>query len=138
MLARQHIANKNYYVTFAAVVLILGVFMLLSPTWFYGPSWFYFAHHGVPILPAGGRGMGVCLIVIAAAQLILLAFNISRLLAVLFFLSGFVFWTAGLILLMEGLAGRQGLMEGPAYMTLGWHKFSIAGIFGAEHRKNLR
>lgn len=136
MLARRQLDNKAFYIAYPCWIIGLGVFMVLSPKWFYGPSWFYFTKHGAPILPSGGMGMGICLTCLGVLQLVALWLNVPRVLAVLFFLAGFVLWLSGLILFAEGLAGHQGLMEGPAYMALGAHKFVISGILGAEHRKN--
>jgi hypothetical protein len=41
-------------------------------------------------------------------------------------LTGFVFWTSGLLLGAEGLLGHQGLMEAPFMLFVGAHKFVIS------------
>jgi hypothetical protein len=100
----------------AAWNLGLGVFLLAAPEWFYGPSWRYF-----PYIPHNGTYMGVVCVTLGLLQ----CWALSRpshhysALAALFFLSGFVYWTAGCILGAEGLMGRMGLMEAPFALFVG-------------------
>lgn len=108
------------YRTFAIWTTLLGTVLILAPNNWYGPSWSYF-----PWLPHNGFGMGLCCILLGSLQLIALWRNASkRLLSLLFFLSGFVFWTAGILLGAEGLIGQKGLMEAPFMLYVGAHKFS--------------
>ena len=129
------IRHKGSYAALAAWIVGLGAFMMLAPKNWYGPSWFYFTHHGAPLLPEGGFGMGACLTTIGALQLFVLWRNTTRYLAPLFFLSGFVFWTSGIILGAEGILGHQGLMEAPFMLYLGAHKFiTMSGLMAAKRQ----
>jgi hypothetical protein len=93
--------------------LALGIFLWLAPDSWYGPTWWYFNKTGVLPLPAGGLGMGICLVILGVLQLITLLTHRDRLLSVLFFLSGFTFWVAGILFFFEGFMGHTGLMEAP-------------------------
>lgn len=105
----------------------------MSPVWFYGPSWSYF--HS---LPHNGFGMGCCLLGVGLSQLLALYKDSSaRVLSFLFFLSAFVFWTAGLILGAEGVLGHQGLMEAPLLLYIASHKLGISAELYAHHRKGV-
>lgn len=123
MEAAAPIPHKSSYLGHAATIIILGVFYMCSPPSWYGPSWAYFHNHGVPIIQAGGFGLGVCLIGIGLAQLVTLWRDASRVLPALFFLSGFVFWVAGSILAAEGVIGHLGLQEAPLLLVIGAFKF---------------
>jgi hypothetical protein len=125
----ETVHNKGLYYTFATWTVCLGVLLIVAPQSWYGPSWAYFKQ-----LPHNGFGMGVCCISLGGLQLLVLWRNCRRqLLATLFFLSGFVFWTAGLILGAEGLLGHQGLMEAPFMLYVGAHKFGHSALL-ASHR----
>ena len=79
--------------------------------------------------------MGLCLTTIGSLQLFVLWRNTTRYLAQLFFMSGFVFWTSGIILGAEGLLGHQGLMEAPFMLYLGAHKFiTMSGLMAAKRQ----
>lgn len=117
------INDSSIYWSFAVFTAILGVFLILAPTWFFGPSWRYFDY-----IPHNGKPMGaVCLMLGAAQAGVLWKFGrkkYRRPLSILFFLSGFMYWTAGMILGAEGLAGHQGLMEAPFMMFAGGYHFA--------------
>lgn len=114
---------------------MLGLFLILAPDWFYGPSWSYFTD-----IPHNGLGLGICLIAIGIAELITLEYGrrigvIQRkVLTILFFLGGFVFWTAGIILGAEGLSGHQGLMEAPFMLYVGAHKIAYSASMLTSYR----
>lgn len=118
--------SKFGYVVVALWITVLGILLMVAPNDWYGPSWSYFSQHGEPIIPAGGFGMGLCCAGLGTLQLVALWRNAYRVLMLLFFLGGFVLWTAGLLLGVEGLAGHQGLMEAPFMMTVGVHKFVVS------------
>jgi hypothetical protein len=116
------------YWSFAAWTILLGAFLLAAPQSWYGPSWAYF-----PQLPHNGYGMGLCLVVLGGAQILTLhRRGTDKTLSILFFLSGFVYWTAGIILAAEGLLGHQGLMEAPFMLYVGAHKFTHSAKLRAD------
>lgn len=117
------IEHKSSFLGHATTIIVLGTFYMCSPPSWYGPSWSYFYHHGVPLIQPGGFGLGVCLAGIGIAQLITLWRDAARILPVLFFLSGFVFWVAGSILAAEGVLGHLGLQEAPLLLVIGAFKF---------------
>ncbi|OBJ05242.1 hypothetical protein [Mycobacterium sp. 1465703.0] len=124
------IESGPVYWSFAVMSIALGVVLIAAPANWYGPSWHYF-----PQLPHNGFGMGVCCCAIGLAQVATLAWRRSSLvLSVLFFLGGFVFWTAGMILGAEGILGRQGLMEAPFMLVLGGHKLALSASLMNHHR----
>lgn len=125
--------SKPVYWSFAAWTMSLGLLLILAPLNWYGPSWSYF-----PQLPHNGYGMGICCLSLGTLQAIALWRRASyRTLSILFFLSGFVFWTAGIILGAEGLLGGQGLMEAPFMLYVGAHKFSHSAALMAHGRHKL-
>jgi len=125
------ISARSVYLAFATWTIVLGVFLMLAPPSWYGPSWSYF-----PQLPHNGFGMGVCCAVLGASQIVVVWRQMSTLvLSILFFLSGFVFWTAGTILGAEGLLGHQGLMEAPFMLYVGGHKFAHSAALMTHHRQ---
>lgn len=81
--------------------------------------------------------MGVCLMILSSWQLIALRRNVSaKTLSVLFFFGGFVFWTAGIILLMEGLRGHQGLQEAPLMLSIGGFKYAYSSSLWVHARQS--
>lgn len=128
------ISARSVYLSFAGWTIALGVILIvasmLAPSWF-GPSWSYF-----PQLPHNGIGMGICCAVLGALQIVVVWRQMSTLiLSILFFLSGFVFWTAGIILGAEGILGHQGLMEAPFMLYVGAHKFVHSAALLTHHRQ---
>jgi hypothetical protein len=120
--------DRTVYWSFAAWTILLGLFLLCAPQSWYGPSWSYF-----PQLPHNGYGMGVCLIILASLQVwTLYRRGRDKTLSILFFLSGFVYWTSGIILAAEGLLGHQGLMEAPFMLYVGAHKFTHSAKLMAD------
>jgi hypothetical protein len=118
------------YWSYALWTFLLGVVLMLSPAYWYGPSWSYF-----PQLPHNGFGMGMCCSILAALLMIALRLNAhARILSVLFFLIGLVYWTAGIILGAEGLLGHQGLMEALFMMPWGAIAFTISAILMVYRR----
>lgn len=121
---------RPVYISFATWTVALGLVLIVAPANWYGPSWHYF-----PQLPHNGFGMGLCCLGIGSSQLAALRWHCTAgLLAVLFGLSGFVFWTAGIILGAEGILGHQGLMEAPFMLYVGGHKIAHSAALTA-HRK---
>jgi len=128
--------SRSSYGVLVAWVTALGLFLILAPDDWYGPSWSYFFTHGQPIVPEGGWGMGLTLLILGTTQAVALWFSAYRVLAGLFLASGFVFWTAGLLLGAEGLFGHQGLMESPFMLFVGAHKF-VMGVNLATRPRRL-
>lgn len=129
------IATGPIYWAFTIWTTLLGVFLTMAPEAWFGPSWFYFK-----IIPHGGLGMGVCLTILSAIQAVALWREMgARVLSVLFFLNGFVYWTAGIILGSEGFLGHQGLMEAPFMLWVGAqafaHSSSLSVYAGLEQQK---
>jgi hypothetical protein len=118
--------SRAGYAVLAGWVIILGTFLMVAPDNWYGPTWWYFAQQGEMIIPAGGFGMGLCLLSLGVLQALTLWRRAYRTLSILLFLSGFVFWTSGLLLGAEGLVGHQGLMETPFMLFVGVHKFVMS------------
>jgi hypothetical protein len=119
------------YWSFTVWTLALGIFLILSPQSWFGPSWRYFAQ----MEPHNGKGMGVCLTVLSLMQIAaLLRQARSNILSMLFFLNGFVYWTAGIILGAEGLLGHQGLMEAPFMLCIGAQAFALAASLRVYNR----
>lgn len=133
---RTPIANRLGYVGHAATIIVLGVFYMLSPAQWYGPSWSYFYTHGVPVIAAGGFGLGVCLTGLGLLQLMALWRDCARTLAALFFLSGFTFLTAGFILGAEGLIGHHGLQEAPLLIVIGLFKLLVMSNLIVRRQKD--
>lgn len=129
------IESGPIYWSFAVLNICLGIALMLAPDDWYGPSWSYFYTHGQAIVPAGGFGMGLCCCGIGGAQLVALTLRNDLVLSVLFFLGGFVFWTAGIILGAEGLLGHQGLMEAPFMLVLGGHKLALSAALRVYSRQ---
>lgn len=120
------------YWSFTIWSAILGVFLMAAPGVWFGPSWFYFK-----FVPHGGLGMGCCLTVLSIIQGVCLWHECSaRVLAVLFYLNGFVFWTAGIILASEGFLGHQGLMEAPFMLWAGAQAFTHSASLSVYARNH--
>jgi hypothetical protein len=114
-------ATGPVYWSFTIWTIILGVVLMTAPESWYGPSWSYFSI----FLPHNGFGMGLCLTVLSGLQAwALWRGSGARKLAILFFLNGFVYWTAGIVLGAEGLLGHAGLMESPFMLYVGAHAFA--------------
>lgn len=121
------------YWSFTVWTIGLGVVLMLAPKDWYGPTWSYF-----PQLPHNGFGMGLCLTLLSSVQAVALWREASaRVLGVLFFLNGFVYWTAGIILAAEGLLGHQGLAEVPFILYTGAHAFAQSAALTAHHKEQL-
>jgi hypothetical protein len=111
------------YWNYAGWTAGLGVFLVSAPHNWYGPSWGYFA----PMVPHNGFGMGVCCVGLGSLLMLALWRDLSaRILSILLFLNGFVYWMSGIILGAEGLLGHQGLMESPFMMILGAIAFALS------------
>lgn len=120
--------DRTVYWSFASWTMVLGTVLMVAPNSWFGPSWHYF-----PQLPHNGFGMGLCCIILASLQLWTLHRRGSdKTLSILFFLSGFTYWTAGIILAAEGLLGHQGLMEAPFMLYVGAHKFTHSAKLMAD------
>lgn len=123
---------STIYWSFAVWAVVLGVVLMAAPEDWFGPSWSYFK-----LLPHNGFWMGVICTALGTIQLALLVRGQVAYLALgaLFFLSGFVFWMAGVLLGAEGLMGHHGLMEAPFMMYVGVHKFTHSAALVNEHRR---
>lgn len=121
--------DKSTYVNFAVLAQLLGLWYILSPNYFYGPSWSYFHQ-----LPHNGIGLGICLVLLSAAQLVAIANDRPRLTATLIFLGGFVLLTAGLILFAEGIFGHMGLQEAPPMVVIAGYKFDKSAKLRAQFK----
>lgn len=120
--------DRAVYWSFATWTIVLGAVLVAAPNSWFGPSWHYF-----PQLPHNGFGMGLCLVVLGMLQIFTLhCGGTDKTLATLFFLCGFVYWTAGIILAAEGLLGHQGLMEAPFMLYVGAHKFTHSAKLMAD------
>jgi hypothetical protein len=123
------------YWAFAWWTIALGIVLMLAPGNWFGPSWHFFKQ-----FPQDGFWMGLCCTMLGTWQLLVMwrsklhDTTPSRLLALLFFFSGFVFWTSGLTLAIAGLVGHQGLMEAPFMLYVGAHKFAYsADLMARRH-----
>lgn len=122
--------DKSIYINFAVLVQLLGVWYVLCPIWTYGPTWSYFHQ-----LPHNGTGLGICLILLSAAQLVAIANNRPRLTGGLLFGGGFVFLTSGLILAAEGIFGHMGLQEVPPMFIIAGYKFAQSAKLRTQFKK---
>lgn len=119
------------YWNYAIWTVGLGVVLVLAPQSWFGPSWSYFA----AVIPPNGFGMGVCCTGLGVLLILALWRDLSaRIISILLFLTGFVYWTAGIILGAEGLLGHQGLMEAPFMMYLGAQAFAHSSALTAHDR----
>lgn len=120
-------ATAPVYWSFAVWTIALGVALMCAPPWWFGPSWSYF-----PQLPHNGFGMGLCCSILGGLLVISLRLNANaKTLSGLFFLLGFVYWTAGTILGAEGILGHRGLMEMPFMLYVGAHAFAHSAALAA-------
>jgi hypothetical protein len=123
------------YWAFGWWTVILGVVLALAPESWFGPSWHFFKQ-----FPQNGFWMGLCCTMLGTWQLLALWRGRLRrtapgsLLAILFFLSGFVFWTSGIAIAAAGLLGHQGLMESPFLMYAGAHMYAYSADLMARAR----
>jgi hypothetical protein len=110
--------------------IALGIFLILSPKYFFGPSWSYFKE-----LPHDGSGMGYCCLALGSVTLIALWRNANdAIVSMLLFLIGFVLNASGTLLFAEGLLGHQGLMEGPFMIFTGGQAFIHSAVLSVRHR----
>lgn len=126
---------EQVYWSFTVWSYVLGGILITAPNWWFGPTWSYFQS-----IPHNGIMMGVVLVVLAVLQTVVMLIHNSRqtkLLSLLFFLNGFVYWTAGCILGAEGLSGHMGLMEAPFMMYAGAHLFTHSAALMAQERVGL-
>lgn len=125
------IAAGPVYWSYSAGTATLGVVLMLAPEDWYGPTWSYFSQ-----LPHNGLGMGGCCFLLGGLQVVALLRNATaRTLSVLFFLSGFTYWTAGVILGAEGLLGHRGLMEVPFVIAVAGQSLALSISLMAHYRK---
>lgn len=118
------------YWNYAGWTMGLGGVLLVSPPSWYGPSWHYF-----PQLPHNGFGMGICCTALGVLLVLALQLDLSaRIISILLFLTGFTYWTAGIILGAEGLLGHQGLMEAPFMCYMGAQAFAHSAALTAHDR----
>lgn len=119
------------YWNYAGWTVALGAVLIAAPQSWYGPSWSYFA----AVIPHNGFGMGLCCIVLGGLLMLALWRDLSaKIISILLFLTGFVYWTAGIILGAEGLLGHQGLMEAPFMMYMGAHAFAQSATLTVNSR----
>jgi hypothetical protein len=120
------------YWSFSIWTVALGILLMRAPKNWFGPSWSYFHH-----MPHNGFWMGVVCTILGILQMLVLAhepFDYLKL-GTLFFLTGVVFWTAGLTLGAEGLLGHQGLMEAPFMCYVGAHELTHSAVLLNHHRR---
>jgi hypothetical protein len=120
------------YWSFAIWTVALGVVLMCSPKNWFGPSWSYFQG-----IPHNGFWMGVTLTVLGTLQMLVLAdrqLDYFKL-GMLFFLTGTILWTAGLLIGAEGLLGHAGLMECPFMCYAGAHKITHSATLLNHHRR---
>jgi hypothetical protein len=109
------------YLSFSGGVVALGVFFVAAPQDWYGPSWSFFRQ-----IPHNGFGMGLCCIGLGSLQILAVLLNAKpTVMAVLLYLAGFVFFTAGTMLGAEGLLGHQGLIPAPLLLFIAVHKYAL-------------
>jgi hypothetical protein len=119
------------YWNYAAWTVGLGAVLIAAPEYWYGPSWHYFQQY----IPPNGFGMGVCCTGLGILLILALRLDLSaRIISILLFLTGFVYWTAGITLGAEGLLGHQGLMEAPFMMYMGAQAFAHSSSLTAHDR----
>ena len=83
--------------------------------------------------------MGLCCVGLGSLQMVALIRNSKKnILAILFFLVGFVYWCSGVILAAEGFMGRQGLMEAPFILYLGAHNFAHGASLMNYYRRSQK
>jgi hypothetical protein len=125
------IAAGPVYWSYSVGTYTLGVVLMLAPEDWYGPTWSYFSQ-----LPHNGFGMGACCCLLGALQIMALWRNATaKTLSILFLLSGFTYWTAGVILGAEGLWGHQGLMEVPFVIAVAGQSLALSVSLMAHYRK---
>jgi hypothetical protein len=109
------------YWNYAVWTVGLGVVLIGAPESWYGPSWHYFQQY----IPPNGFGMGLCCAGLGTLLILALWRDLSaRIISILLFLTGFIYWTAGFILGAEGLLGHQGLIESPFMCYMGAQAFA--------------
>lgn len=125
------VSTTPVYWSMALWMVVLAVFLMAAPDYFFGPTWHYFNQ-----LPHNGFWMGLCCLWLGGVQVIALLKHWGRgKLGFLFFLDGFVFWTSGLLIAAAGLIGKQGLLEAPFMLYAGAHNFLHSAILMSESRK---
>lgn len=118
------------YWNYAIWTVGLGAVLIAAPQSWYGPTWSYF-----PQIPHNGFGMGLCCAGLGILLILALWRNLSaRIVSILLFLIGFVYWTTGIILGAEGLLGHQGLMEVPFVLYMGAQAFAHSAALTAHDR----
>jgi hypothetical protein len=126
---------RPVYWSLSFLTTILGFILCLAPDDWYGPSWHYFPQ----VLPHNACGMGLCCVALGLLQGLALWFDFKdSIISILFFLSGLVFWIAGITLGAEGLLGHQGLMETPFMMYVGGHQFVHSAALMSAYRREKR
>ena len=117
------------YWNYATWTVGLGAVLIAAPQSWYGPSWHYFQEY----IPPNGFGMGLCCTGLGTLLALSLQLDLSaRIISILLFLTGFVYWTAGLTLGAEGLCGHQGLMESPFMLYMGAQAFAHSSALTAQ------
>lgn len=121
--------RSGVYWSLAWFTILLGVVLTMAPENWFGPSWHFFKQ-----FPSNGFWMGLCCTTLGTWQMITLwrarqsTTVPGRHLGILFFLSGFVFWTSGMTLGAAGLLGHQGLMEAPFMLYVGAHHLIYSAV----------
>jgi hypothetical protein len=125
------VSTEPVYWSFSSWLLVMSVFLMLAPNDYFGSSWHFFNR-----LPTNGFWLGLCLFWITGLLIIGLWKRWSRTrIAVLIFLVGLVFWTCGMLLLVAGLAGHQGLLEAPFILSAGTYSFVHSAFLMARKGK---
>lgn len=124
------IAAGPVYWAYAIGTTTLGIVLMMAPQNWYGPTWSYFSAY----IPPNGFGMGVCCSLLGALQILgLWRDATAKTLSILFLLSGFTYWTAGVTLGAEGLFGHQGLMEVPFVIAVAGQSLALSAALWAHY-----
>lgn len=83
--------------------------------------------------------MGICLLVIGVFQLYATVRMLYVFLSRMLFLSGFIFWVSGLLLLVEGILSRESFVSAAFMIFIAIHKFVLsAALQHKERPRSLR
>jgi hypothetical protein len=137
MLMESEFAYKFRYGNLSIWTSLLGVFLVCLPTDRYGPAWSYFHEQKELILPAGGQGMGVCLIIIGLLQTYAVFSLSHKMLWIMLFFSGFIFWVSGILLLVEGILSGDSAVSACFMLFIAIHKFVLSAAIQHAYKHHI-